>query len=172
MKNFNLLFACICFMLITLSSCYVNFYRTNTKPSIDAAAVSKLKSENKYFIIHFSNGINGLEQAYVNGDSLYGKIVTLIPEHLKYLHPDSASDGNRVKATDKKYALTEVHLYTTAAFKNNDSLFSADLASFNRADIYGFNTSATRANHIFSSIGIAVAAFFVLVGIALSGTPG
>ncbi len=71
---------------------------------------SRLSSESKYFIIHFPNSTNGLEQVSVNGDSLYGKIVPMPPEHTKYLHPESGSKTNRVKAKYKKDALIEVHL--------------------------------------------------------------
>ena len=72
-------------ILFTLSSCYLNFYRTNTKPSIDAGTVSKLSSESKYFIIHFKNSTNGLENVYVKSDSLYGTLVPLPTAHAKYL---------------------------------------------------------------------------------------
>lgn len=58
----NTAYIYICFLIICLSGCYHSFYRTNTKPTIDAPTVSKLKSENKYFIVHYNNGINGLEE--------------------------------------------------------------------------------------------------------------
>src|SRR5258705_13677731 len=76
-KRKKAVYACVFLMLITFSSCYLNFYRTNTKPSIDEAAVLKLRSENKYFIVHFANSTNGLEQVYLNGDTLHGKLVVL-----------------------------------------------------------------------------------------------
>lgn len=82
--------------LIGLCSCYRNFYRTNTTPSIDAATMSRLKSEDKYFIVHFLNSTMGLEQAHVDGDTLRGKLVVLPAEHLKYLHPES-TEKNRIK---------------------------------------------------------------------------
>src|SRR6185295_14181250 len=62
-------------ILVSLNSCFLNFYRTNTKPSIDEATMANLRSENKYFIIHFNGSTKGLEQVSVNGDTLTGKLV-------------------------------------------------------------------------------------------------
>ena len=77
-------------LVISLSSCFLNFYRTNTKSSIDASTTAQLSSEKKYFIIHFINSTKGLENVFVKNDSLYGKIVPLPPEHAEYLHPDTS----------------------------------------------------------------------------------
>jgi hypothetical protein len=146
----------------TLSSCYLNFYRTNTRSSIDASAATKLQSENKYFIIHFSNNTNGLEQVYIDGDSLHGKIVQLPEEHSGYLSPVVTNDKNRVKSIDKRNALMEVHLYTSLRLQTGGSVFSAALTSFNRADVYELNKSATTTNHILSTVGIAVTVFAIV----------
>lgn len=157
----------ICLSIFTLSSCFLNFYRTNTASSIDANTASKLSSENKYFIIHFANSTNGLEQAHVEGDTLYGKIVPLPPEHSLYLDPDINSDKNRVKSRDKKNTLLEVHLYTTLPLQN-DSMFATNITSFNRADVYELNKSATNENHILSVIGLSLAGILIVGSIALA----
>ena len=88
-KRKRLAYVFICFIIITLSSCYLNFYRTNTKTSIDTNTVSRLKSENKYFIIHFSDSVYGLERVYLTGDTLHGELIKLPLPHSKYLHPKS-----------------------------------------------------------------------------------
>lgn len=165
-KRFAYVFAL--FLIITLSSCFLNFYSTNTKSFIDAPTASKLSSENKYFILHFANSTNGLENVSVKNDSLYGKIVHLSPEHLLYLHPESKHNANLVKAKYKRNTLMEVHLYTNAELKNNDSLFSANVSSFNRADVYELNKSATTTNHILSAVGVTVVSTFIIGAIALA----
>ena len=110
----------ICLLLILLSSCYRNFYRTNTRPSIDQPSAAKLTNENKYFIIHFANSTKGLEGAYIHADTLSGILVNLPPEHSKYLYPQVSNPKNRVKSSDKTSALTEVHLYTNTQNKTDD----------------------------------------------------
>lgn len=102
-----------------------------------------------------------LKRFNIKSDSLYGKIVPLTAEHQKYLTPDSASHGNRIKVSDKKYALIEVHLYTnSASFKNQDLWFSAGLSSFYRADVYEFDSSETTIKYITSSLGGSISGSF------------
>lgn len=165
-KKKKIAYIFLAFIILTLSSCFLNFYRTNTKPSINADNVSRLKSENKYFVIHFSNSINVLEDMYVKNDSLFGKINLLPPIHAKYLHPNTASSKNRVKHIDKKNALMEVHLYTNLQLFADDSLFAAPLTSFNRSDVYELNKSATNTNHILSTVGIVVTVGLIIGTIA------
>ncbi|MEP7253695.1 MAG: hypothetical protein ABI683_14985 [Ginsengibacter sp.] len=157
-------------LVMGLSSCFLNFYRTNTKSSMDTAKVDSLRFDNRYFIIHFPGINKGLEQVSVNGDNISGKLVTLSPEHSKYLNPDPEDKKNRVKAKYKKSTLTEVHLYTNAALQNGDSMFSAPVSSFNRADVYQLNKSATSTNHVISTIGAAIGGFYVLGTIVLLAT--
>lgn len=163
----NGLFIMIALLFTMLSSCFLNFYRTNTKPSIEASTASNLISVNKYFIIHFSNSINGLEQPYVVGDTLHGKIVQLSLEHTQEINPDVNSDRNRVTARDKKNAMREVHLYTTLPVPE-DSSFAASITSFNRADVYELNKGATNENHILSAIGLTLAGIVLVGSIALA----
>ncbi|HEX5152317.1 MAG TPA: hypothetical protein VFW07_12775 [Parafilimonas sp.] len=163
-RSKKLTYVLVSFMVITLSSCYLNFYRTNTKPSIDAATVANLKLNNKYFIIHFSDTAYGLQNVHLSGDTLQGSLVALPPEHSGYLHPVSP-EKSRVKRADQMYTLVEVHLYTAAANAGN-TLFSAPVSSFNRADVYELNREATRKNHIWSTVGIVTTGVAVVVLVA------
>ncbi len=154
-------------LVMGLSSCFLSFYRTNTKSSIDTAKVDSLRFGNKYFIIHFPSINKGLERVSVTGDSIAGKLVTLTPEHSKNLNPNPKDKSNRIKAKYKNSTLMEVHLYTNSALQNGDSMFSAPLSSFNRADVYQLNKSATSINHVLSTIGVAIGGFYVIGAIAL-----
>lgn len=156
------LYGCIFLVLLSLSSCYLNYYSTNTRASIDANTMTRLKSENKYFIIHFFNSTYGLEDMYVEGDTIHGKLVGLTNKHLKYLHPATV-EKNRYKRADEAQTLMEVHLYTNANNKQGDSILSASLSSFNRSDVYEFNAAATRKNHVLSTVGIVA----TVVGVGL-----
>jgi len=156
----------VLFILLSCSSCFLNFYRTNSRPSIDAPTASKMQSEKKYFIIHFSNTQKGLEDAYVSNDSLYGRIIPITPVQTRYLHPKSGSNTNTVKKKDKDSTLMQVHLYTNTALSENDSVFAANVSSFYRADVYELNKGATTANHILSVVGIVAGALLVVGTIA------
>ena len=151
-------------IIAILSSCYHSFYRTNTSSSIDSNKVAQLKSERKYFIIHFSDSTKGLEQVNIKNDSLFGTIVSLPAGHAKYLFPDSGSVRNRVKASDKNGALVEVHLYTTQSHANTGGNFSANTSSFNRVDVYELNKSATTTNYVVSTAVIVVPVILLIMG--------
>ena len=159
-KRKKVFYGFIFLAMISLSSCFLNFYRTGTRPSIDEATITRLQSENKYFIVHFPNSTNGLEQVSIDHDTLHGKLVPLSAEHLKYLHPESPK-RNRVKKIDKKNTLMEVHLYTNEKRNIGDSSFSSGLSSFDKVDVYELNKSATNLNHILSAVGVAYAGLTV-----------
>ena len=169
-KKKRIIYFFVLISIMGLSSCFLNFYRTNSKPSISTTTVSKLSSENRYFIIHFANSTNGLENVSANNDSIYGTIVPLTPEHSKNLYPEATNPKNRVKARDKKNTLMEVHLYTNAELKNTDSVFAANISSFNRADVYELNKSATTTNHIISTVGIVTVSTVIIGLIVLAIT--
>jgi len=156
-KKRNAVYAFALLIMISFSSCFLTFYRTNSKPSIDSATASKLRSEKKHFIIHFSNTEKGFEDAYVSNDSLFGKIVPIPPSQTRYLHPKSGSNKNAVRHKYKDSTLMQVHLYINTALSENDSVFAASVSSFYRVDVYELNKGATTANHIVSVVGIVAA---------------
>ncbi len=153
------------FLVVSLSSCMDYFYKTNTKPSIDAQTTSALAKENRFFIIHFSNSTNALEHPYVKNDSLFGTIIALPPEHSGNLNPDTSSIKNRVTAKDKN-VLTEVHLYTNEELQNTDTGLAEKITSFHRADVYEINESASNTNHVLNIVGI-VAVITLVAGAIL-----
>jgi len=158
------IYLCIAVILAAFSGCYVTFYSTNTKPSIDSATVVQFNSSSKYYIVHFSNSVNGLEQVYVKQDSLFGQIKLLPLQHTANLYPDQHKSKNRAK--DRKIALREVHLYTSLPVPENDSSLRVHLSSFNRVDAYELNRKATTRNHILSTAGIVVTVAAIALVIA------
>ena len=151
------------FIITCLSGCFRTFYNPNTKSSVDTATLSRLIAKKRFFIIHFSNSVNGLENVYTRNDSLFGKTISLPPEHAGYLRPDSGDTSIRVKSADKQNTINEVHLYTTRELRNTDSMFAENIASFNRVDVYALNKKATRENHIMSVVGLTLATAFLLL---------
>src|ERR1051326_7756750 len=142
---------------IILSGCFQHYFRTHTQTKADEAGIQQLMSINKYFIIHLKNRVAGVEHLTVSNDKIEADLVSLPPEHLKYLDPQT-DKTNRVKLKDKTTALMEVHLYTTTGTDAGQNHLSLPLSSFNRIDVYEFDKSATNANHILSIVGITVVA--------------
>ena len=56
----------------------------------------------------------------------------------------------------------------TQHYLQNDSMFATNITSFNRADVYELNKSATSGNHILSVIGLSLAGILVVGSLALA----
>ena len=168
LKN-TMIYLLVFVSVFAVSGCgfYRNFYRPGTKSTIDSSTAQKLQSVNKYFIIHFQNGVKGLENIVINGDTLNGTIVKLPEEHSKHLAPVSEKK-NRVKQKDKQNTLMEVHLYSMQKPNIADTVFAAPLSSFTRADVYELNKSATTTNHIISTVGIVASVAVIFSAIAVA----
>src|SRR5664279_763381 len=119
-KNFHLTFfterrllsfAALVLMVISFSSCFQQYYKTNTVPKIDSVQMDKLQRENKVFIVHTPGAVFLLKNAKINEGVLYGQQEILNPKYEKYLNPE-ASVSNRYPRKEKAIALSEVHLYT------------------------------------------------------------
>lgn len=159
------------FFTLILSSCFQHYFRTGTKLSEEGAAIQKLQNSNKYFILHCGdNKIYGFSNVLISSNEIDGKLVELPPEHSKYLNP-VIGKANRVKKSDKKNALLEVHLYSNY-LPGDSTQLSIPLTSFNRVDVYSFDKNRTTGNHILSVVGIVLGAPFVIATILSIGAGG
>jgi len=77
----------------SLSSCFKNFYQTNTKNSAsDAEAMKTLKDPNKYFIIHFKDAELELKNIAASESIIEGDVTEIQDTtHLLYLSPPANS---------------------------------------------------------------------------------
>jgi hypothetical protein len=156
-------------LMIPFSSCYRNFYSTNTKDPIkDPAVWADLKDQNKYYILHHSDQISALKNISVH-DSIMEGDISKIDEmnHLKYEIPDSATT-NEFKIKDKTFLLNEVHIYTKDSItKQSNQHISIQKKQISRIDLYKKNTPRSTTNYIISS-SLIIFIFIVLPKILLS----
>ena len=144
----------------TLSGCFQHYCSTQTQTHVDETSVKSLVSQNKYFVIHSQDRIQGLESLSVSTDKLEGNIVPLPPEHSKYTNVQEHSTKNVVRRRDEKTTLSEVHLYTNAKIDSEAKQLSIPFSSVNQIDVYKFNADATRANRALSWVGIVLGTAF------------
>ncbi len=145
----------------TISSCFLTFFNTNTKPKADSDLLQKLQLEQKVFIFHFKDSIVELKNIKIKNDALEADIIPLSKDHQEYLDP-KINQPNRVKQIDKQIVFAEVHLYTND-MKYKTTKLVLPISSINRIDVYELNESATKTNHTLSIIGITVAGLIVIV---------
>ena len=155
-------FFVLAFLLLSLSSCFQHFYKTNTTGSVDGRTLDQLESLKKNFIVHTPAGSFGLKNIVVGEDMISGDKEPLNPKNSKYLNP-VAGKANRVPKRQMGIALEEVHLYTNNLFEGNERINLSTNQIF-RTDVYGFDRDATRRSRVTSIIGITISAA-VIIGI-------
>ena len=160
-----LVLTCICLLN---SSCFKNFYLTNSQKSFSNSEAEKINSDpNKYLIIHFADQALELTKYTITKDSIVGELNKIeIPEHLLYLNPEENS-SNSYKKRYGSAVLNEVHIYTNLKSnwpKTNQILLTSK--DISRMDIYEKDANRTKVNHILSTIGV-VTVFTSLLGALL-----
>jgi hypothetical protein len=150
-----------------LPGCFQHYFSSQTQTHVDGATIEKLKSADKYFILHGQHQITGLKNIAVSNDTLEANIVTLPPEHSKYTEVPEHGTKNVVRRKDEKNTLSEVHLYTSAKIDSAEKHISLPLSSVNQIDVYEFNSKATKANNALSWVGIVLGTAFAALIIAI-----
>jgi hypothetical protein len=147
---------------ISLSSCFQQFYKTNTTSKIDAVAFEQLLTWNKSFFVHTPDEIFTLENAKLDKGFLTGKKESLNPKYEKYMNP-IANEANRYPKREKEIALSQVHVYTNSVFQG-ESQINLGMNQIFRMDVYNKDMAATKKSKVLSIVGI-VAPIVIVVGI-------
>jgi hypothetical protein len=157
---------------LLFTGCYLNFYKTNTQPTLDKATIESLQNKNRYFIGHLKDGNYALKNISINNNLMEADAEPLAAEHTKYLNPDEnqgymhhpGESSPRYKKKDE-VMLSEVHIYAETESLQQKPRLSIPLASVKRVDVYEKDIPQTRMNHIGSTVGITVTAgVAILVG--------
>lgn len=141
-------------LMISQSSCFKQFYQTNTAQKTDAPVLDRLQSEHKIFIVHTPAGVFGLRDVKVSNEALEGNKFFMDPKYDRYLNP-LGETANPMARRDKGMALNEVHLYTDSTFGGSDQVVLA-ISQIKRIDVYGMDKKATSGSTVISIVGITV----------------
>jgi len=148
----------LCCQLLTLTSCFNHFYKTNNTTGVDSDKLRELMNEKKYFILHTATQYFALSNVHLENDQLNADIGQLAPGHQQFLHPQ-ADEHNRFKKKDKEIVMAEVHLYT------HDSISAAHISmpvkNFYQVSVYNLDKESTNIATGMSIVGITVSAAIV-----------
>jgi hypothetical protein len=153
----------------SLSSCFQQYYKTNTTAKIVAANFDQLHTQNKVIIVHTPTDAFILKNAKLDNENLTGDKEPLNPKYDKYMNPD-VNGANRYPKKEKEIALSEVHVYT------NDSLLGKEpvnlsMSQIYRLDVYDKDMAAIRGSRVISIVGIVVpVAGAVILGAAAANS--
>jgi len=145
-----------------INGCFQNFYTTGTKYGLYDTARSALQNKEKYIIAHFKdNKVMALSNIILDNHTINANMGPVFPEHSFYLNP--TADSALVYKLKYKLMLNEVHLYMANQQWDGKNRLSIADTSISRVDIYQKNTGASIANHIVSSIGVAVPIILIIL---------
>jgi hypothetical protein len=156
-------------LIFSLSSCFQQYYKTNTAENVNSQKLQQLGDLKKHFFVHTPAGSFALKNVELNNEMISGDKETVDPKNSKFMSP-RVDKGNRVPKRQMGMVLEEVHLYTNSLFEGNDRINLSTNQIF-RTDVYGFDRDATRKARVASIIGITVtvAAIIGIGALAASG---
>ena len=147
---------------VSFSSCFQQFYKTNTTSKIDAVAFEQLLTLNKAFFVHTPEETFLLKDAKLDKNVLAGKQESLNPKYERYMNP-VANEANRYPKREKEIALSQVHVYTNNTFHGKPQINLA-MSQIFRMDVYNKDMAATKKSKVLSIVGI-VAPVVIVVGL-------
>lgn len=151
---------CVLLFAGSITGCYQQFYRTNTRQSADRDILQRLQASNKFFIVHFPDRNAGLRNVSVNQNTIEGDEILLPAEHTSELKPKTKG-SNVVKRFDKDSVLMQVHLYTSTPSVSKGRI-SIPISDISRMDVYEFDRNATTLSHTISTVGVIVTSVAVI----------
>src|SRR5580765_713003 len=154
-------FIFICFLS---SGCYQFFYSTNTKTSINDSTLAKLKTSDKYFIVHLKTGDYALKDIKVDSNQLKAEIGPILTEHTYYLDPAPGTSPS-YKKKEASEVLNEIHIYALTQSLEDSTHLSIPVSSITRVDVYEKNIKKTRTNHTISTVAVIVIPIAILVAL-------
>lgn len=147
-------FATIALLMISQTSCFKQYYQTNTTKAANSDFLKSLQTENKYFIIQTPVNAFALVNVKVSGDSISGEQGFLDLKNGKYLNP-KGEYKNSVSRAGKEYCIKQVHIYTDNTFSKNAQVHLA-INQISHMDVYGLDKNAISESRVTSIVGIAV----------------
>jgi hypothetical protein len=152
----------------SLSSCFQQYYKTNTKAKIVASNFESPHIQNKVIIVHTPAEAFILKNAQLNNETLTGDKEILNPKYEKYMNPD-ANSANRYPKKEKEIALSQLHVYTNYSFEGNEPI-NLPMSGIYRLDMYNQDVAATRGARILSIVGIAAPVAGGVIFLAIAAT--
>jgi hypothetical protein len=153
--------------MIILAGCFRKFYSTGTVTQVDSAAIQKLKTANKYFIIHYKDSVLELSNFSIDSNVIEGKIGVLPKDHTTQLNP-GPDEAKSFKNAYSDAILSEVHLYVNSN-KSETAAYPGvriPLSDIYRMDVYEFDKKKTNSSTVLSVVGIAATTALIVLGIS------
>ncbi len=157
-------FTFLCIVLISQSSCFKQYYQTNTNQKTDAQTLLLLDSSRKTFIVHTPAAPFSLKNVSISSESISGDKILLIPEYDPYLNP-GAETRNSFARRDRNMVLNQVHLYVDGSFADNNHIV-LPIHQIKRMDVYGLDQAAIKKDRTLSIVAISAGSVALVILVA------
>ncbi|MFM2146150.1 MAG: hypothetical protein RL732_986 [Bacteroidota bacterium] len=159
-------------LLVLLSGCFVQYFSNGSTNQANSEQLEKLKNEQKFFIIHFTDAVRAFNNIAVKDNRITGTADPLPKQHTKAVYVDE-EEGGKLKGSDKADILNEVHIYVNKPASQMDKYPALSLAmeDIYRMDVYEFDKKKTGDNTTISVIGIAAVVAMIIAGAVAANKP-
>ncbi len=141
-----------------------SYFKVNASPEITSGAITDLYTAEKTFIVHFDNKKWELKNLQILNDTITGDIQEY--DKPPTINPLKENKPNRyiTKAEgNQRYLLNEVHLYAGEYIDLGNNRIALPVGSLQKINIYDKDTAATVGSWVLGGLGIATAAYALLI---------
>lgn len=152
-----------CALLNLTGGCY-NYFKIRSSEKPTSEAITPLVDAGKTIIIHFNEKKWLLNDIQINNNIISGSIEEY--QNAPTIRPLKPNGPNRYltrASQNQRYLLNEVHLYLEEFAKTKTNQVSIPVSSITKIDIYDKDTATTVGSYLLGGVGIASAAFLVLL---------
>ena len=152
----------------SLSSCFRNFYQTNTTAKIDSVKMLQHIAEKKIFIVHTYSEVFKLSNVNTKSGLITGEKTILDPSFDRYSSP-ARPQANAFRKKNARFVYAQVHLYTMQKDITNGPVLLNDSLIF-RVDTYGPDRAAIKQSKTISIIGFCAIPVIVIGAAAIAAS--
>lgn len=160
-------------IIILNTSCFRNFYLTNSHQNLSPDLAEKIQADSdKFIIVHFGDKTFELTKFKIANQTIEGDINKIQnPELLMYLNPEINS-SNRYKKRYEPFVLNEIHIYTQLKSNiENSSHIQLSAKDISRIDIYKKDKIRNTTNLVLSILGVYAGVSMIAATIVLLSGP-
>jgi hypothetical protein len=148
--------------MITLSSCFKNYFSVNSKPQWSQNAWQDLDRKEKTIYIHFGDQVRQMKDPVVTDSTIQGSLQLPGSMPYIYLYPENPK-MNKYKYRDREMLFAQIHVYVKDSTLQAGE-FTVDKTNFERMEIYHPNKGASVGSHVLGGVLV----FATVAGIVFS----
>jgi hypothetical protein len=141
-------FIILALLMTSQSSCFRNFYNTESARIVTEKEILTLTDATKSVIIHFSDMPMMARQVAVNDSVLAGTVEPIWKETGTNITPSFETGSHPFKIKYKEQITTQVHVFTVGQLHPKDGKLNLPIKSITQVQTYPYNVGLSIASHV------------------------